>query len=187
MDGVVHGPSKLRYYCINIIQEDDYTVSIHADDIIQSIKSYPISRIRHKQCDEKMNELEFKSFLSINASVGWLGITESPLRSFCYSYLKQKMGVCRVSAISSQISALRILKKYGISTKHIQNNIGTVINITLIVFSDGNHTKDASRLFYIVGLVIDTVKMGNQFHVLSWASHRSIRPETSTLLLLKYR
>ena len=87
---VVHGTDKLCYYGMNLIQNEDYTVSILANDKIQLIKPYPISIIRRRQCDEKVNEVELKSFTSINASIGWLGITASPLCSFYAGLLQQK-------------------------------------------------------------------------------------------------
>lgn len=43
---------------MNLIQDDDYNVSIHSDGKIQCIEPYPISRVRRKQCDENMTELE---------------------------------------------------------------------------------------------------------------------------------
>lgn len=89
-------------------------------------------------------------------------ITASPLCYFYASYLKQKMGDCRVSAIISQINALRILEMYGTSSKYIRNNIGTR-NIILIVFAEARHNQHASQICYILGLIIGTVKMGTTF------------------------
>ena len=76
---VVHGPGTLRFYGLNLIQDTDYSVSIHADDKLNAIEPYPISRTRRRQIDDQMNDIEKKAFMSINASSGWLGITVSPL------------------------------------------------------------------------------------------------------------
>lgn len=65
----VHGPGDLRNYDLHIIQEDDFTVSILANDKIQEIAPCHLSRIRRRQCDERMNEIEIKSFVSKNASI----------------------------------------------------------------------------------------------------------------------
>lgn len=66
---VVHRPGDLRYYDMNLIQEDDFTVSFYADKV-QEIEPCPISRIFRRQCDQKTNEGEILSFMSINASIG---------------------------------------------------------------------------------------------------------------------
>lgn len=48
---VVNVPDKLLNFGINLIQDDDYTISIHANDKLHLIEPYPISIIRRGQCD----------------------------------------------------------------------------------------------------------------------------------------
>lgn len=177
---VVHGPNSLRFYGMNLIQESDWSVTIHADDKLQSLEPYPISRTRRRQIDDQMNDIEKKAFMSINASIGWLGITTSPLCSFYASHLQQKIREKRVSALLSQFSALRTLKKNGTVTKYPQPSFNGDSKLTLVAFADASHTKDSSQLFYIVGLVVGPVQKGSEFFVLSWSSHRSYRPAKST-------
>lgn len=76
---IFYGPGTLRLYGMNIIQHDDYEITIHADDKIEALDPFPLSRIRGRQIDEHMNKLEKKFFMSANASNGWLGIIASPL------------------------------------------------------------------------------------------------------------
>ena len=71
----VHVPGSLRIFGMNIIQSEDYSVSIHADDKMKSLRPYPLSRTRRRQTEEKMNYVEKKSFMSPNASTGWRAIT----------------------------------------------------------------------------------------------------------------
>lgn len=176
---VVSGPGNLRFYGLNITQEEDFSVSIHADDKLVSIEPYPISRTRRSQIDENMNDIERKAFMSINASIGWLGITVSPLCSFVSSYLQQKMGHCRISALSSQFSALKTLKKHGTQTKYIGDMPMGRTQCTLVAFADASHSKDSSQLCYLIGLFISPVEKGTPFHLLSWSSHWSRRPAKS--------
>lgn len=69
---VVHGPGTIRFYGTTISQDEDYSVSIHADDKLNKLEPYPISHSRRRQSDEKKNDLERKPFMSINVSIGWL-------------------------------------------------------------------------------------------------------------------
>ena len=176
---VVHGPGTLRFFGMNIIQNEDYSISIHADDKLKQLEPFPISRSRRRQVDDKMNDIEKKSFMSINASIGWLGTNASILCSFYSFHLQQKIADCHVSALISQFSALRTLKKHGTLTTfapvQYPNN-----DLTIVAFSDASHSPKASQLCYIIGLVIGEVKKGSPFHVLSWSSHRSRRPAKST-------
>lgn len=123
-----------------------------------------------------MNDVELKSFLSINASIFWLVTTEYPVSSLYGSHLQQKIGDCRVYAIENQFIALKVLKKHGTSTRYIRPKVGTVSDVTLVPSSDTSHTKESSKLFYILGLIIGKFMKGNPVHLLSWASHISRLP-----------
>lgn len=81
---IVKGPCDLRYYGMNVIQDADFTVPIHADKKLQAIEPYSISRIRRRKCDERVNDVELKYFMSINAS------TSSTSRRI---YLPSKVGL----------------------------------------------------------------------------------------------
>lgn len=85
---VVHGPGDLE---MNIIQEDHFTVSIIVDVKGRAIEKCPVSRILHRKYDENMREVKIISFMPINESKGWLGITACPICSF-YSINFQKNG-----------------------------------------------------------------------------------------------
>lgn len=138
---VVHGSGTLRFFGINFIQHEDYTVSIHADDKLTSIKLYPTSHSRCRAVEEPINEIEGKAFMSINSSIWWLGITASPLCCFYSFYLQQKIYSCQVSTISSQLNALRILKKHGTLSKSIRLSSSEAAEYRLVAFADANHTQ----------------------------------------------
>ena len=74
----------MRFFGLNITQHDDFTSTIDGDQKLQAIEPYPLSRVRCRQCDEVMNAIERSSFMSINASIGWLGITA--FSSLCISF-----------------------------------------------------------------------------------------------------
>lgn len=177
---VVYGPSTFRFYGIIIIQESDWSVSIHADDKLNALEPYLISRTRRRQIVEQINDIEKKSFVSINASIRWLGITTSPLCSLYASHIQKKLKEKRISSLISQYFILRTLAKHGTLTKYPYPSNNDTRPMTFVAFADAIHTKDSIQLFYIVGVAIGEVKKGSTFYVLSWSSHRSHRPDKST-------
>lgn len=70
------------------------SVTIQAVDKPQALEQYPMTGIHRRQIDELMNDTERKLFMSINATLGWLEITESPWYSFYSSYLQQDVSDC---------------------------------------------------------------------------------------------
>lgn len=46
---VVHGPGHVRSFGLNILQDEYYTILVHADDKLDSIEGPIISRIRRGQ------------------------------------------------------------------------------------------------------------------------------------------
>lgn len=48
---VCHGPRTLLFFVLNIIQHDDYTISIDGDDKLMALVTYPSSRVQSsKSC-----------------------------------------------------------------------------------------------------------------------------------------
>lgn len=50
---VVSGPGILKFYGLTIEQHEDFSSSIHADDKLNSIECFPLSRIRRRQVDSQ--------------------------------------------------------------------------------------------------------------------------------------
>lgn len=76
----MRGPGTIRYFGINIIQHEDFTVTVHGDDELKALGTYPTSCTRRRNYLEPLKLLELKSFATINSSTYWLGITVAP---FC--------------------------------------------------------------------------------------------------------
>ena len=108
---VATGPGKMRFFGINTVQEDDMTTHTDADDKLNALTEYAISRSRRKHFDQPMNPLEKWLFASTNSSLGWIGTAASPLCSFYASYLQQKSPNTLVRHIAEQQSIVRKLKK----------------------------------------------------------------------------
>lgn len=71
----------MRFFGINIEQSDDFSVHVDAEDKLKEIRCMPISRYRWRGIELPMKLVERKSFASVNASVGCLGIEVSPICS----------------------------------------------------------------------------------------------------------
>lgn len=52
---VQHGPGRLRFFRLNIVQDEGFVNTIDVDEKIQSIEPYPLSRVRRRQRGELMN------------------------------------------------------------------------------------------------------------------------------------
>lgn len=177
---VVHGPNRMRYFGLNIIQDEDYNITVDGDDKLNVLETYPLSRCRRKQVDENVNEIERKSFASINASVGWLGVTASPFCALFSSYMQQLAPKACVRHLLYQTNHLRNLKKLGTTVKYCHRP-STLPNekVSVLVFSDAGRTCDYGQLCFIAGLLFGDISEGSIFHVVSWSSRKSTRPVRS--------
>ena len=66
---VVYGPGDFSFFGLQVIQESDMSITIHGDEKLNSIACFPISRNRRKMVDEILNEVELRSFRSVNSSL----------------------------------------------------------------------------------------------------------------------
>lgn len=111
------GPGRLGFFGHNIVQHEDFSCSIDGYGKLNALEPYPLSRLRRRQCEEKMNAIEENAFISINASIGWLGMTSSVL---CAFYSIDLLNPPKVSALMSQVSALNLLKRFGTLTTYVR-------------------------------------------------------------------
>ena len=61
---------KMRFFGINTIQHDYMTVATNTDDELNTLTDYARSRLRLKQFDIPINELERALFASTNSLLG---------------------------------------------------------------------------------------------------------------------
>lgn len=94
--------------------------------------------------------------MSINSSIGRQGIILP----------SAKIDSCHVYAFLSQFNALMILKKHGTPSILIRLASSKASEYTLIASANAVRTKDSSRLWYVVRVMIGSVKMGT-FYLLS--------------------
>lgn len=65
--------------------------------------------------NEKLNQIEIKAFTSINASIGWLGVTASPFCAQVSSHLQKQAPNATIKEMIQQNNLLRKLKKLVLS------------------------------------------------------------------------
>lgn len=142
LDSVCHGPGKFRFYGMSITQHDDPSVTIDAAAKMEAIEGYPVTSVLLRQINEPINAPEKRAFMSVNASLNWLGATSSLLCAYYASHLQQEMSSPNVDALISHINKLSLLKRYGTVSHYpcTSKNAQTKI----VTFSDASRTTDGS-------------------------------------------
>lgn len=175
---VVHGPGNLRFFGLNLVQNEDYTCEINADDKLHALEPYPLTRLRRREIDAELNAVEKSAFMSLNASIGWLGISASPFCSFYSSFLQQMMPSAKVPVLAAQANAIKILKNLGSNITFPKPSKGPH-TVTIAVFADAGRLTDHGQLCFVSGLLFGPLALNSTFHTLSWMSHKSRRPVRS--------
>lgn len=88
---VVHGPGNNLFYGLNIVQNEDFTFTINDEDKQQAHDQCPITQLRRREYDSELNAVGKSSFMSLDSSLGWLVIADSPFCYFHSSYLQQML------------------------------------------------------------------------------------------------
>jgi len=152
------GPGKLRFFGINTLQNEDFTIETDADDKMQALNEYPISRQRRKMGEKPLNEIEKSAFASSNSSLGWVGTAASPLCSFYSSYLQQKAPGTKVCHLVEQINTIRKLKKLGTTISYPRPVDNQDYDMSILVFSDASRTEESGQLGILTGLLVGKCK-----------------------------
>ena len=176
---VNQGPGSLRFFGINTIQNEDFYISTNADDKLESIQTSFISRLRRKEYSDDINEIEKKSFASVNSSIGWIGSAASPLCSFHASHLQQMTPDTKVSHLIDQVNILKKLKRLGTSISYIRPDVKGEVPVSVLCFSDASKREAHGQVGCISGLLIGDFTKDAVFHPISWISHKSKRPVKS--------
>ena len=152
---IVHGPGIIKFYGLTIEQFEDMSSTIHSDDKLNAIECFPLSRIRRRQADSVLNNVEKSSYMSVNSSLGWLGIAAYPLCSFYASHLQQKMPSVTVNAVKSQTDYLRLLKSHGTLIRYPSPPKNVQTTVSILVFSDAGRTVDHGQLSFLLVCYLD--------------------------------
>ena len=169
---VVRGPGNLRFFGLQVIQDQDLSITVDGNEKLDKSEPYPVSKVRRKQITELLNAVEKHAFMSINSSIGRLGFAASPFCSLYSSYLQQKLPGANIETLLSQARQLKIVKKLGTLITYPRAPTGKNIELSIVMFSDASRTDDKGQLSYLGGLLIGPLKKGIIFYKLTWQSHR---------------
>lgn len=176
LGSVVSGPGNLRFFGININQNDDYSIEVNAEDKLLNVNEYKLSPRRKKQYDSYVNEIEKKIFMSTNSTLGWIGSAISPICSYYASYMQQKAPRIKVSHLVEQNNIIRKLKRYGKTVSYQRPPLNTKVELSVLAFSDASKVDENGQLGIICGLLVGDMSEGSVFHPITWLSHKSRRP-----------
>lgn len=158
---------------LNAVQHEDYKYLLHGDEKLNDLEPYPLSQVRRTQTEFNMNMVEHAVFMSLNSSLGWLGISASPFCSFYLSHLRQELPDGGVSALKSQTNALRILKRFGTSVRFSRPPSPERFTLSSVVSADVGRFVDYGQLSIIAGQLLGMLKEDSIFHCSSSMSHKS--------------
>lgn len=176
---VVRGPGSFSFFGLEITQDTDGMIQVSGDEKLLALRPHPISRLRRKEIDERLNAVESFSFGSMNGSLGFIGHTASPFCSFTTSYLQQRRSNPVVKDLIQQCNMLRQLQDLGSTiTFRRPDTIGS-FPLKVVVFSDAARSNDHGQLAFVAGLVIGEVDKESVFHTIAWRSQKSKRPTKS--------
>ena len=175
---ILFGPGTIIFFGMTITQSDDYVITIHADDKLESMQPFPLTRLRRKEIDDALNDVELSAFRSLNSSIGWMGIAASPFCALTASYLQQKGPHPTVRDLVTQTNMLRTLKRLGSVIKFKTPSRGEY-DLSILLFADASRRIDHGQIGYLSGLLFGPIGEGATFHLMSWTSHKSKRPVKS--------
>lgn len=172
---ITHFPGSFPFFGLTITQNDDFQIELDAEDKLQNISESMVSRVRRKQAMDKLTSVELHRFNSVNGTVGFLGMTVSPLASFVASYLQQKRNCATVHHISEQNYLIRQLQRFG-STSQFHRPLSGTFELSVLVFSDAGRPSEYGQLGNVCCLFFGALQQNSIAHTLSWSSRLSKRP-----------
>lgn len=86
---ICYGLGHLLFYIFSIIEDEVVSSSTDGDEKQKLLAAHTISRVRRHQSLYNMIDIKLSEFMSINSSIGWPGISISPIRVFYSGLLQQ--------------------------------------------------------------------------------------------------
>lgn len=172
---MAHGPGNLRFDGLNITQEEDFPCRINADDKLVALEKRPISRLRRRETESELIAVAKSAFISLNSSLGGLGIAASPFCTFYASPMHQMLPSAKVSVLASQADALRILKNLGTNISFPKPVTGAH-ELCIEIFVAKGRLSEHGQISYLSGLLIGSLVLNLVFHTISWMYHKSNPP-----------
>lgn len=176
---ITHGLGLLRYYGLNVLQHDDYSVTIDGNGKLGARETHSITRTRRRELDYPLNSVEGKTFASINSSNGWLGITASPFCSIFSSTLHQTVPTATIADLCRQATHLKKLEKFEQTACYNGAEEQSTHAASRVVFSDAGKSAEDGQLCHITGLFIAPLQANSIVQITSGSAHKARRPVKS--------
>ena len=173
-----HLTGSCWFFGLQVSQDPDDVIRVHADQKLSGVSSYNVSRTRRRQSNVKLNTMEKFHYNSINGSVGFIGVHALPIASFVSSYLQQTQTYATVHDLRKQSALLKKLKQLGSTTCYNEIPRGTN-HFIVVVFSDAACPNENGQLGMLCGILFGEMNRGSIFHVLSWRLNLSKLPVKS--------
>lgn len=135
---VAKSPEKLRFFGMSTTKNDDMTISTDADDKPNPLNEYAPTRIRRKQSDAPLNDLEKAIIESTNSSLGWIGSAALPFCSFSASCLQEKSPETKVYHLIEERIILRKLKNVRTTISYPRPEDKNKYELSLLAFADAS-------------------------------------------------
>ena len=153
------------------------TVATNADDKLNELTDYSLSRLHLREFYMQINELCRAFFASTNSSLAWIGTAASHFCFFYASYLPQKTPRKKVCHLVEQKNVVRKLEIIGTVMSYPRPNESKEYAISVLVLQ--MHLREmhvVNLLGVLTGFILGEFKNESIFHALSWLSRKSKRP-----------
>lgn len=162
---------------MNTLQQDDFTVSINADDKLfrQSTSLPETDAVKYYT----LIIVERWAYASVHNWLGWLGTAES---SFCATYallLQQRAPSPSGLDLIEQAKSRKQLKRIGTRIGYPRPTNSNHLQLSVFVFADASRSNTCGQREILAGLFIDEIQKDCIFNALSWLSHKLIKPTKS--------
>lgn len=161
-----------------LIQDETFQCSINADDKLMKLEPYSFTLLRRRDIDNPIDQIESSVFMSLNSSLGWLGLAASPICTFHASHPQQMLPTVSVAAVVAQSKAIRVPKRLFTAASY-NRPMGGSLPLCVTVFADARGTSDHRKLSYVAVVVLGSLQDESLFHAISWSSHKSKSPVPS--------
>lgn len=110
---ITQGPGIMKLFGLIITQNQDLSYTIHGDEKVMDLESFPISRIRRCRHHSILYDFEKSVFMSVYRSLWCLGVAGLPFCVLIVSHFQQKLPDLSINSIISESKYLRLMKSYG--------------------------------------------------------------------------
>lgn len=120
LGSTVYLPRTFMFFGLTVSQDTSETVTLSADDKMQNMELYQLSRVRRKQFSEPLNAVELSALQSINGFIGFMGIRVGPIAAFTCSYLQQSSNSYNLADLIKQSITLKFVTRMGTTSSFVR-------------------------------------------------------------------